>query len=165
MRIDSLDWIVTPGRRVRSVDSLHSPASRQRRHPLGAALALQLLDTDPYGSLAQMRAAEPVSWVPVLDGWLVTRRDLCIDVMRDAELFTVDDPRFSTAQVVGPSMLSLDGAEHQALEAVDGGLFVGAGVLLALVGKIDFPEQLLLDRGRLSEPVELQPQVLTGLER
>jgi cytochrome P450 len=33
--------------------------------------------------------------------------------MRDAEHFTVDDPRFSTAQVVGPSMLSLDGAEHR----------------------------------------------------
>src|SRR5699024_4003078 len=26
--------------------------------------------------------------------------------------FTVDDPRFSTARVVGPSMLSRDGAEH-----------------------------------------------------
>jgi cytochrome P450 len=43
----------------------------------------------------------------------VTRRDLCIEVMRDADTFTVDDPRFSTAQVVGPSMLSLDGDEHQ----------------------------------------------------
>ena len=32
--------------------------------------------------------------------------------MRDAATFTVDDPRFSTAQVIGPSMLSLDGAEH-----------------------------------------------------
>ena len=54
-----------------------------------------------------------MSWVPALDGWLVTRRDLCIAVMRDADRFTVDDPRFSTAQVVGPSMLSLDGAEHR----------------------------------------------------
>ncbi len=33
-------------------------------------------------------------------------------VMRDAETFTVDDPRFATARVVGPSMLSLEGAEH-----------------------------------------------------
>ena len=32
--------------------------------------------------------------------------------MRDAATFTVDDPRFSTAQVLGPSMLSLDGPEH-----------------------------------------------------
>jgi cytochrome P450 len=32
--------------------------------------------------------------------------------MRDSAVFTVDDPRFSTARVVGPSMLSLDGAAH-----------------------------------------------------
>jgi cytochrome P450 len=32
--------------------------------------------------------------------------------MRDATTFTVDDPRFSTGQVVGPSMLSLDGEAH-----------------------------------------------------
>ncbi len=53
-----------------------------------------------------------MSWLPELDGWLVTRRDLALSVMRDAETFTVDDPRFSTAQVVGPSMLSLDGDPH-----------------------------------------------------
>lgn len=63
--------------------------------------------------LGRLREHEPVSWVPVLDGWLVTRRDLCLAVMRDAETFTVDDPRFSTQQVIGPSMLSLDGAEHR----------------------------------------------------
>jgi cytochrome P450 len=48
----------------------------------------------------------------VLDGWLVTRYDLAVAVMRDPERFTVDDARFSTARVIGPSMLSLDGAEH-----------------------------------------------------
>jgi cytochrome P450 len=53
-----------------------------------------------------------VSWLPALNGWLVTRRDLTLLVMRDTATFTVNDPRFSTAQVVGPSMLSLDGAEH-----------------------------------------------------
>jgi cytochrome P450 len=87
--------------------------SRQDQHPLGAALTLELLDADPYDALAGLRDREPVSWVPAIDGWLVTRRDLCIGVMRDADLFTVDDPRFSTARVVGPSMLSLDGAEHR----------------------------------------------------
>ncbi len=82
-------------------------------YPLGAALTLEALDADPYAALAGLREREPVSWVPALDGWLVTRRDLCIDVMRDAARFTVDDPRFSTSQVVGPSMLSLDGPEHR----------------------------------------------------
>lgn len=32
--------------------------------------------------------------------------------MRNAELFTVADPRFSTTHVIGPSMVSLDGQEH-----------------------------------------------------
>jgi cytochrome P450 len=86
---------------------------RTDRYPLGAALTLEQLDGDPYGPLAQLREREPVAWVPVLSGWLVTRRDLCIEVMRDAARFTVDDPRFSTAQVVGPSMLSLDGEDHR----------------------------------------------------
>jgi len=85
----------------------------QTRYPLGAELTLKILGAAPYDALADLREREPVSWVPALDGWLVTRRDLCIEVMRDAGVFTVDDPRFSTAQVVGPSMLSLDGEEHR----------------------------------------------------
>lgn len=82
------------------------------RYPLGAAATLAELSEDPHPLLARLRSGEPVSWLPVLGGWLVTRRDLAIAVMRDARTFTVDDPRFSTAQVVGPSMLSLDGPEH-----------------------------------------------------
>ncbi|MEU1196373.1 cytochrome P450 [Streptomyces sp. NPDC005813] len=84
-----------------------------RRFPLGSATTLTELEDDPHPRLALLRAREPVSWVPELGGWLVTRRDLALRVMRDAATFTVDDPRFSTAQVVGPSMLSLEGAEHK----------------------------------------------------
>jgi cytochrome P450 len=80
--------------------------------PLGAGATLAELEADPHPLLHRLRETEPVSWLPVLDGWLVTRRDLALGVMRDAETFTVDDPRFSTAQVVGPSMLSLDGGDH-----------------------------------------------------
>jgi cytochrome P450 len=80
--------------------------------PLGAATTLGELEQDPHPHLARLRAREPVSWIPVLNGWLVTRHDLAVEAMRDAARFTVDDPRFSTAQVVGPSMLSLDGPRH-----------------------------------------------------
>ncbi len=87
--------------------------SRAEQFPLGAELTISELSADPHAALARLRQTEPVSWVPALDGWLVTRRDLCLEVMRNPTLFTVDDPRFSTAQVVGPSMLSLDGTEHR----------------------------------------------------
>ncbi|WP_433154808.1 cytochrome P450 [Actinomadura nitritigenes] len=82
------------------------------RFPVGAAAAVADLEDDPHPLLARLRAAEPVSWLPALGGWLVTSRDLAQRVMRDAAAFTVDDPRFSTARVVGPSMLSLDGPVH-----------------------------------------------------
>ena len=85
---------------------------RDRSFPIGAAATLEELDLDPHPVLARLREREPVSWLPALGAWLVTRRDLALEAMRDSEAFTVDDPRFSTGQVVGPSMLSRDGAEH-----------------------------------------------------
>ncbi len=81
--------------------------------PLGAAVTLDQLDQDPHPVIARLREREPVSWITPLDGWLVTRYDLVLKAMRDPATFTVDDPRFSTAQVIGPSMLSLDGDEHE----------------------------------------------------
>jgi cytochrome P450 len=79
--------------------------------PAGA-VTLADLENDPHPVLARLRAAAPVCWVPVLGTWLVTGYQLAVDVLRDARTFTVDDPRFTTARVVGPSMLSLDGAPH-----------------------------------------------------
>ena len=74
-----------------------------------AEITLEQLDANPHPILAGLR---PVGWVPALNGWLVTGREAALQAMRDAETFTVDDPRFSTGRVVGPSMLTRDGAEH-----------------------------------------------------
>jgi cytochrome P450 len=82
------------------------------RFPIGAAITLEELEADPHPLLARLRDHEPVSWLPALNAWLITRRDLALGAMRDPDTFTVDDPRFSTGQVVGPSMLTLDGSEH-----------------------------------------------------
>lgn len=73
---------------------------------------VQELTEDPHPHHHRWRATGPVTWVEVLGGWVVTERQLAISVMRDPDTFTVDDPRFSTGQVVGPSMLSRDGDEH-----------------------------------------------------
>ena len=91
------------------------PAVRSAREavfPIGASATLDELDRDPHPLLARLRVDEPVSWLPVLNAWMVTPRELALQVLRDATTFTVDDPRFSTGQVVGQSMLTRDGAEH-----------------------------------------------------
>jgi cytochrome P450 len=53
-----------------------------------------------------------LTWNEELGAWRITRWEDAVRVLRDPTTFTVDDPRFSTARVVGPSMLSLDGDAH-----------------------------------------------------
>jgi cytochrome P450 len=89
-----------------------SPDPTAKPEPEAEAVTLGGLDTDPHPLLARLRADTPACWIPALGAWLVTGYDLAVAVLRDARTFTVDDPRFSTAKVVGPSMLSLDGAPH-----------------------------------------------------
>ena len=86
--------------------------SRQIQFPIGHSITQQELEVDAHAVAHRLRPTEPVSWLPALSSWLITDRDLNIEVMRDAKTYTVDHPGFSTGQVVGPSMLSLDGAEH-----------------------------------------------------
>ena len=124
--------------------------------PLGAGVRLEQLERDPHALLARLREREPVSWVPVLDGWLVTRYDVALQVMRDADTFTVDDPRFSTAQVVGPSMLSLDGEAHARHRAPFVGPFRPATVRRQFAGVVAEETERLLDGLEPAGGVELR---------
>lgn len=81
--------------------------------PIGASVTLETLEGDVHPTLHRLRASEPVSWLPVLNAWLVTEHALAVAIMRDAKTYTVDHPGFSTAQVVGESMLSLDGNDQR----------------------------------------------------
>jgi len=78
-----------------------------------AEITLEQLTTDPHRIHSALRSESPIMWVEALGGWLVLSRNLAIEVIRDDDTFTVDHPGFTTAQVVGPSMLSLDGPEHR----------------------------------------------------
>ena len=75
-------------------------------------VSLEELAGDPHPVLARLRERAPVCWVPALGAWLVTGYSAAVEVLLDPAVFTVDDPRFTTARVTGPSMLSLDGQSH-----------------------------------------------------
>ncbi len=88
-------------------------AGRVARYPVGASITVEQLADDLHPALAHLRAREPVSWLPSIGGWLVTDYGTAVQVLRDPVRFTVDDERFTTGRVVGPSMLSTDGADHR----------------------------------------------------
>jgi cytochrome P450 len=75
-------------------------------------LTVEQLTGDPHPHWHRLRAEAPVVRVPALDGWVVLSHSAASAVLRDPDGFTVADPRFSTGQLFGPSMLSTDGAEH-----------------------------------------------------
>lgn len=97
-----------------SIDIIYNGnMNKHSTFPTGSAITISDLEGDLHPLLHRLRATEPISWLPAINGWLVTRRAEAIAVMRDSKSYTVDHPGFSTAQVVGPSMLSLDGGQHQ----------------------------------------------------
>jgi cytochrome P450 len=126
------------------------------KFPIGRGATLRELQEDPHPLLARLWTAEPVSWLAVRGGWLVTRYDLAVRVMRDSTTFTVDDPRFSTSRVVGASMLSLDGAEHTRHREPFAHPFRPAGVHDRFAGFVEAEADRLISAMRPAGSAELR---------
>jgi len=129
------------------------------RFPVGESVTIEDLRTAPYGTLAQMRSTEPVSWIPALGAWFITRRDLAIEAMRDADRFTVDDDRFTTAKVLGTSMLSLDGPEHGRHRSAFTAPFRPKFIREEFEQRIHTRAQILVSDARSSDLIELRTAV------
>ncbi|MEM7532622.1 MAG: cytochrome P450 [Chloroflexota bacterium] len=100
--------------------------NRQDQFPIGAQVTLAQMAENPYPTFHQMLAHEPVSWVPAFNLWMVTRRDDAIEIMRDADLYTMEPIAHSTGSgqinpmedTFGSMMLSLDGPPHKRIRDV-----------------------------------------------
>ena len=83
---------------------------------VGGSLTLAELEEDPYPALTRLRADEPVSFVPELDMWLITRWDGVVLVNERPDLFTSATEPSWLNTVLGVNMLGSDGAEHRRLK-------------------------------------------------
>jgi cytochrome P450 len=121
-----------------------------------ASITIAQLTEDPHPVLARLREHEPLAWLSALNGWLVTSYALADQVLRDPGTFTVDDPRFSTAQVVGPSMLSTDGPAHAHHRDPFGPAFRPATVRARFAAPIEAHVKQLVDDLRPRGAAELR---------
>ena len=88
-------------------------AERRGRFPAGAAI--EFADLEEHGraaALDRLRESEPVSWVPVLAGWLVTDYGLARELLGPRDDTTVwAEPNLVRASL-GVMMLTSDPPEH-----------------------------------------------------
>lgn len=76
------------------------------------------LEADPYPIYAQLRAQEPVAWVPAVGMWLATTWDEAVRVTSEPELFAADMPGSPIDHSFGsPTILTCDGDRHRELRA------------------------------------------------
>lgn len=86
---------------------------RRQRFPVGASIEFADLEEHARAdALDRLRAAEPVSWVPALGGWLVTDYALARDILGRKADFTVwAEPNLVRASL-GVMMLTSDPPDH-----------------------------------------------------
>ena len=87
--------------------------ARAARFPVGATIEFEdLTEHARLDALGRLRAAEPVSWVPALGGWLVTSWELARSVLGRRDEFSVwAEPNLVRASL-GVMMLTSQGDAH-----------------------------------------------------
>jgi cytochrome P450 len=85
---------------------------------IGESIALEELERDPYPIYARLRDEEPVSWVPAVELWLVTRHDDVRAVDLDPETFTAATDPSTLNRTMGVNMLGSEGTHQRWIRAV-----------------------------------------------
>jgi cytochrome P450 len=101
------------------------PANRAAsvHYPIGESLTLETLAVDPYPSYQRLREEEPVSWVPALGMWMVTRYADVQAILMDDANFSVRSDHSLVLAVFGEQMLSQDGDDHDQAKSIFQPLF------------------------------------------
>ena len=102
-----------PGWFAQALVTPEQDAERQRRFPVGACITFDdMQDAGREFRLDELRAAEPVSWVPALGGWLVTSRELARELLLPRSGGSVQAQENLVRASTGTHMLTVDDPEH-----------------------------------------------------
>ena len=88
------------------------------RGTVGETVTLEELERDPYPIYARLREDEPVSWVPAVQLWLVTRYDDVRHVDLSPEEFTAATEPSTLNRTMGVNMLGSEGPEQRRIRRV-----------------------------------------------
>ncbi|MEX1264778.1 MAG: cytochrome P450 [Actinomycetota bacterium] len=85
---------------------------------IGGEVTLEGLERDPYPAYQRLRDEEPVSFVPAVGLWLVTRHDDVKHVAMHPETFTAATEPSTLNRTMGENMLGMEGPKQQWIRAI-----------------------------------------------
>jgi cytochrome P450 len=114
---------------------------------------------DPFPTWERLRHDQPLFHDTVDDRWLLTRYDDVATVFRDHETYSTRPYERIFTDVIGPTMVQMDGADHDVRRAIVAPVLVGRQLEANSLPLIDTVVDDLLDRLPGSGPIDL----MTGL--
>jgi len=88
------------------------------RVTFGEQIGLEDLERDPYPIYARLRDEEPVSWVPAVQLWLVTRYEDVRTVDLSPDVFTAATEPSTLNRTMGVNMLGSEGPDQERVRLV-----------------------------------------------
>jgi len=85
---------------------------------VGEQVTLEELERDPYPIYERLRDEEPVSWVPAVQLWLVTRYDDVRHIDLTPEIFTAATEPSTLNRTMGVNMLGSDGPDQRRVRTI-----------------------------------------------
>jgi cytochrome P450 len=85
---------------------------------IGETITEEALETDPYPIYARLREAEPVSWVPAVELWLVTRWADVELVDKNPAVFTGETDPSTLNRTFGRNLLGSEGPYHDRIRSI-----------------------------------------------
>jgi len=113
---------------------------------VGETVTLDELEDDPYPIYERLREAEPVSWVPAVQLWLVTRYEDVRTVDLTPGLFTASTVPSTLNRTMGVNMLGSDGPDQERIRRITEGPFRPRDVEDRMRGSIPKLAHELIDR-------------------
>ena len=121
------------------------------------SITLADLEADPHPILADLRELAPVTYVPSIDMWLVTRWDDVVYVCENPGLFTANTDPSWLRECLGENMLTLDDEPHHRLANGMRPPFAGTPSGRAMAQRLPAMLDEVIDEFAASKGADLMP--------
>ena len=131
--------------------------------PIGASIDLRELSRDPYPIYARLRDSEPVSYVPDLSMYLVTRYDDVRAVLQDTDNYIVGTDASLPFDIFGEHMMTVEGGQHTRYKSAHQKFFLPPEIRRRLETHVHDHAQMLISEFESDGEVELRSRYASRL--